>query len=501
MSKKHLDELFQERFKGFEESPDEKVWSAIEASLDKRKKKRILPLWWQLAGVAAVLIVGLLLFNPFDNMVSTDTHTITDTEQTERTPELSKDRVQTKGGNGDKTEMNGSSQSKDGSISVDESSVANTDSDSNGAISTKKAVNSADTKKNNRSNRYNGEATRHDGHQITKNKGIAEQSFPEKEQPNTEITSLDTKDSNNNPANITNEDAFIGKGEIVTANEAIAAGEENRDLETKIVDEKKSLYDEIEALEEEEEIVASKTSGNRWSAGPSIAPVYFDAIGTGSPVSPVFSANSKSGNVNMSYGLSVAYEISPKLSVRSGVHKVDYAYNTNDVFFTSSLSAFSENRIANINYSETAENIVVSSSNASLNFDSKSFDVSARSVNRSGVMAQQLGYLEVPVELSYALIDTKFGIHVIGGVSSLFLLDNEVDLTSGNLTTQIGEANNVNDLNFSANFGIGLGYQFSQKLKLNVEPVFKYQLNTFSNVDGTFNPYTIGVYSGISFKF
>jgi hypothetical protein len=116
-------------------------------------------------------------------------------------------------------------------------------------------------------------------------------------------------------------------------------------------------------------------------------------------------------------------------------------------------------------------------------------------------MAQQLGYLEVPVEVSYALVNNKFGVHVIGGVSSLFLVDNDVDLTSGNLTTQIGEANNVNDLNFSANFGIGLGYQFSQRLKLNVEPVFKYQLNTFSNVDGTFNPYTIGVYSGISFKF
>ncbi|WP_338039179.1 hypothetical protein [Maribacter litopenaei] len=203
----------------------------------------------------------------------------------------------------------------------------------------------------------------------------------------------------------------------------------------------------------------------------------------------------------MSYGLSVAYEINPRLSIRSGVHKVDYGYDTNDVYFTSSLSALSQNRIANINYAETAENLVVSSSNATLNLDSKSFDVSARSANRSGVMAQQLGYLEVPVELSYALVNNKFGVNVIGGVSSLFLVDNEVDLTSGNLTTQIGEANNVNELNFSANFGIGLGYQFSQKLKLNVEPVFKYQLNTFSNVDGTFNPYTIGIYSGISFKF
>ena len=96
MSKKHLDELFQERFKGFEETPDEKVWSAIEASLDKKRKKRILPLWWQLAGVAAVLIVGLLLFNPFNNEVSPDTHTITDTEQTDENTQFSKTRYRQK---------------------------------------------------------------------------------------------------------------------------------------------------------------------------------------------------------------------------------------------------------------------------------------------------------------------------------------------------------------------------------------------------------------------
>ncbi|KAA2219178.1 outer membrane beta-barrel protein [Maribacter flavus] len=501
MSKKHLDELFQERFKGFEETPDEKVWSAIEASLDKKRKKRILPLWWQLAGVAAVLIVGLLLFNPFNSKVSPDTHIITDTEQTDETPQLSKDPIQTKNENGRETEMNRSAESKDGSNTIDETSVADTDTDSDGTISTNKVVNSADAQSNIHSGRSYSEATKQDGQQITKNTGIAEQSLTKKDGQNTEVASVYTTQSNDTQENGTSEDAVSGTGEVVLRNETIVSAEKNKNPETKGVDEKKSLYEEIQAMEEEEK-VASRTSGNRWSAGPSIAPVYFDAIGTGSPVSPMFSTNSKSGNVNMSYGLSVAYEISPKLSVRSGVHKVDYGYNTNDVFFTSSLSAaFNENRIVNINYAETAENIVVSASNATLNVDSKSFDVSARSANRSGVMAQQLGYLEVPVEVSYALVNNKFGVHVIGGVSSLFLVDNDVDLTSGNLTTQIGEANNVNDLNFSANLGIGLGYQFSQRLKLNVEPVFKYQLNTFSNVDGTFNPYTIGVYSGISFKF
>ena len=39
------------------------------------------------------------------------------------------------------------------------------------------------------------------------------------------------------------------------------------------------------------------------------------------------------------------------------------------------------------------------------------------------------------------------------------------------------------------------------KLNLNLEPVFKYQLNTFTNTSGDFRPYFVGFYTGLSFKF
>ncbi len=116
-------------------------------------------------------------------------------------------------------------------------------------------------------------------------------------------------------------------------------------------------------------------------------------------------------------------------------------------------------------------------------------------------MAQQFGYLEIPLELNYTLVDSKFGINLIGGLSSLFLVDNSVTLTSGELITEMGEANNLNNVNFSTNIGFGVNYKFSPKIQLNIEPVFKYQLNTFSDTAGDFQPFTIGVYSGLSFKF
>jgi hypothetical protein len=125
----------------------------------------------------------------------------------------------------------------------------------------------------------------------------------------------------------------------------------------------------------------------------------------------------------------------------------------------------------------------------------------AKSPGRTGTMGQQIGYLEVPLEVNYALLDSKFGIDLIGGLSSLFLTDNSVVLQSSGKTTELGEANNINSVNFSTNVGLGLNYKFTDKLKLSVEPVFKYQLNTFNDTSGNFNPYSLGVYSGFSFKF
>jgi hypothetical protein len=128
-------------------------------------------------------------------------------------------------------------------------------------------------------------------------------------------------------------------------------------------------------------------------------------------------------------------------------------------------------------------------------------DVTGKNPTRLGTMGQQMGYLEVPLELNYALLNRKFGVNIIGGVSSLFLTDNSVVLESSGQTTEFGEANNINSVNFSTNLGLGLDYKFTPKLKFNVEPVFKYQLNTFSNTSGNFNPYSLGVYSGFTFKF
>jgi Leucine-rich repeat (LRR) protein len=118
-----------------------------------------------------------------------------------------------------------------------------------------------------------------------------------------------------------------------------------------------------------------------------------------------------------------------------------------------------------------------------------------------GSINQRFGYIEVPFEISYKLVDKKIGVEIISGLSTLFLNNNQVSIVSSGLTTILGEANNLNKIHFSTNIGLGVKYNFWKSFEANIEPTFKYQINTFSNDSGGFKPYFVGLYSGISYNF
>jgi len=50
--------------------------------------------------------------------------------------------------------------------------------------------------------------------------------------------------------------------------------------------------------------------------------------------------------------------------------------------------------------------------------------------------------------------------------------------------------------------GMGFKYGLSRRISLNVEPRIKYYLNSLnSNSSVTYKPYTIGVFTGLSYEF
>ena len=62
---KNIERLFQEKFKDFEAIPPQESWNIIASRLnEKKKKKRIIPIWFQLSGIAAsFIIIGALIWN------------------------------------------------------------------------------------------------------------------------------------------------------------------------------------------------------------------------------------------------------------------------------------------------------------------------------------------------------------------------------------------------------------------------------------------------------
>ncbi len=534
MAKKKLDELFQEKFQDFHETPDEKVWQSLEAALDKKEKsRRVIPFWWKLGGVAAVMLAGLWLINPFSNEPETNENTIItnvkqDTNNVGSEKELNTPfQEQPEDNNNGLTniiEEEPASQDlleppapeKEAYTTNENEGLVQGDkkkSDSFKGLSPKLEQHKTQVTDTNDSKEKDRKSQRRKDFELVPQKtetAVSSLKDPKKQDTLSLLKKVVKKAeegiAQNTLGNSKKEEGVeetikVQEGspeEVIT--EAVAANDTLQNSK------KKSIFDEIKKQDEEEELVAENTN-SRWSAGASVAPVFYSSFGEGSPVHSIFVENSKSGETNLSYGLSVSYELNSKFSVRSGIHKVDYGYGTDDIAFSSSLQGSATGQIDNIDYAVNSRSLVVQSKagpraqSVNNEFALQPLDVSAPQATRDGTMSQQFEYLEIPLELNYALIDKKFGVNLIGGVSSLFLIDNSVSLTSGNQVLEMGEANNINSVNFSTNVGVGFDYNFSPKVKLNIEPVFKYQLNTFSDVDGTFQPFSVGIYSGLSFRF
>ena len=520
--KKHIDRLFQEGLKDFEATPNYSVWENIEAKLNKKKKKqRVIPIWWQYAGIAAVLLllltIGGIYFNSREDI---QTNQVVETEESYNNEATIENKNTIEGLENTSEKENVITNNTDSSREKTKNS--SDDSNFNEAPSNKIAPSNESSlvehsaSKNKNESKLNKEKNKslnpkNNLMPSVNNNAIANLSKEElnddSNKNKTENNAVATSSSEEN-----NEDTLINKEK---AKELIQNSEKNNTAIAETKDEEKDALAENnidkedltieEVLEKNKNIIEKEEANNRWSIAPNAAPVYFNTLGNGSSIDPQFNNNAKSGQLNMSYGLSASYAINSKLTVRSGINKVNLGYNTNDVVVFQSVGLSSSSRaLQNVSPSNNSGSNALSSDVApTTSFESLSaarLPESLKTTNTS--INQSLGYIEVPLEIQYTLSDKKLGVNVIGGFSSFFLNDNEIysETENGNRTF-LGEANNINKVSYSANFGLGFNYKMSKKIDLNLEPMFKYQLNTFKNTSGNFTPFIIGVYTGFAIKF
>lgn len=508
--KKNIDRLFKEKLKDFEATPSNSVWENISIELQSIEKgKKGIPMWWRVAGVAAAL---LLLFtisqvvlnnntNPLQEII-VDEGTIKNSENTDL-----QDAINKKNTLSDSEQKNVSENLKSESSNFPSiSSTTNT-----GSIS---AQNDNLTKHDNE-NRYvtvsnNTQNVNRNTYKINKNELVKSSSEKSKNAltDNTNSNLYKDKVENNNidkaiidellkTVNNTSETKETYKIASTNTNvdENITESEESNTITE---NDKLSLTEEIAANEDENIEDIPKEEFDRWSIASNIGPVYFNSFGNGSSIHPQFNNNSKTGDVNMSYGISGSYAINKKLRVRAGINKVNLGYSTNNVIVYDNIGGSdSPGLLRNIKLNEAGENL------SFISIDEFNFLQVPGILNNfiESSIDQKLGFIEIPLELEYRISNKKMGISVIGGFSALFLTDNEIYSFFNGVSTLLGEATNINNTSFSANFGLGFDFKMSDKFILNLEPIFKYQINTFNNTSGNLNPYFIGIYFGLSFKF
>lgn len=545
---KNIERLFQEKFKDFEALPPEDSWDFIADRLHKKKKKRIIPIWFQLSGVAAsILLVGGLIWN-FTAQNKTEQlplfeNTIVNGKETNNNEINSKTKFSTdeslvydsKEKNNEKNSLDSDQQNNNKSKIYKENFLNKQNKINSGKTNTIITYN--ELEKNTDSNYKRKKKS---------NNNFKQQRFG-KENPETVVVSNGKKSttkrkskykSNKSNVGFENEistnlivadksskeqqimkndiDAFFEQSTtnktFVANNDSINSETNNTNVlaSTEIICKDSTLIAEVlketnplEELLKEKEVGKNEDEKeekrSKWAISTNASPVYFNSLAEGSSIDEQFNSNSKNYTTTLSIGLAGSYAINDKLSIKTGVNSINLSYNTNDVVFESRMREV-DNNIPTISRNANASNMVFSSKNGTVN--EISGDVENVIIdNNIGALKQNISYIEVPLELSYKLMDKKFGVEIIGGMSTLFLNQNNISLVTNGLEMEVGRANNLNNIHFSSNVGLGFKYSFWKSFNANFQPMFKYQINTFNQNSSNFKPYFIGLYSGISFSF
>jgi hypothetical protein len=537
----NIEKLFQESLNQLDVNAPQDAWTNIVSRLNKKKKRRILPLfWWKLGGIAAALIVGFFLGRSDLFRLNEDSNNTTVIKNTAKPSEIKTTPIakeyEQKIVNEFDSKANFLTKSK-----KTNSAVILSDEDiekSRYSVSEKKSNKSSSVVNKNLNNTLANSETKpkisKSGKTIVDKNGtqfektLADAKIVEKDgtknnqnkntvwnkfQPSEEIDfqvktkidfeasiklsdNLTDKAADNSLTEIANNKAIntatIGKQPIIGKKEI------NKKLDsTSIASAEPNALEELLHEKERKLDLNAEPKLNRWQVSTNVAPIYFSSLANGSPIDVKFESNQKSYNTSLSVGVGLQYALNKKLKIRTGVNNLSLDYNTNDIRFIQTAGA---KTLQNVNTNLAGKLLEVQTvaegpKGLTLADEQNELKVFSGSIN------QKLGYFEVPMEMSYSVINQKLGIEVLGGFSTMFLSQNEVNIVSSGLDMSIGEANNLNSIHFSGNLGFGIKYNIWKKLAAKIEPVFKYQFNTFSNNDGNFRPYVFGVYSGFSYTF
>ncbi|TQD40641.1 outer membrane beta-barrel protein [Haloflavibacter putidus] len=524
--KKNIDRVYQEQFKDFESAPREQVWKNIEHKLKNKQKRKVIliPLWYKIAGVAALVAIAFFIGKNFfytsPNTQNSVSNSPTKPIEAEDNKELQKEdfkevSIQNKNSlsaqsdqqkinkKQDNNKLKAQTKQQKSYKNQDNSRLVNASNNSGKAINPTSSIAVSEQKENSNSVNKNAQEKQNNPTNINTLAGNVLKDNKTQEKPNyfagqnrNQNFEQDKKAIISLNKNNLFQSALAKKSDsLSTAKNTLVAETETPTKGKSLVEAAKEIQDETKENSERSEETETAVATSKWQIKPSVAPVYYGGLDGGNAIDHSFSQNSSEGEISTAYGINLAYTFAKRWKIRSGIGKVNLSYNVNNIAYNSTVNARNVGALQN-----HSKNITVLSKKPMV--ESAMTEVQSKIAEfKMGTLNQKIGYITLPVEVEYALVDKRFAINLIGGASTMFLDDNQININSAEGTIKLGESANLNNLSFSTNLGLGLGYELNKKFDLNLEPTFNYQINTFSDNANGFKPYYFGVYTGFSFKF
>ena len=432
--------------------PPMDAWKNIQEKLDeKEKKKRIIPLFYWIGSTAACLVAGISIYYFNQNDAVNVNHI--PTNEVVKTKSTSKESIEKNWNNIDHTNENSSD--KKIVFSVKKSSKSN-----------QKTIQSSSSYFEN----IIGEST------------LFSNTIPNQKEDKT--LELSQKNS-------TQKDNFVQNNSSINPKNEVSEKETN----PKILEEK-PLELVLQEEEKKKEKVEIKQKSPLLTISSYINPTK--VLESKSILANEFNDYNIKNNITVAYGAKVSVRLNDKINVRSGIAKVELEQNTTNINSGINTGVYA----LSASMPKSSNNITYHS-NIRVVGDNTSHTTMTMLSSETNTMEQKVHYIEVPLEIEYKLASfDKFNILAIAGGSYFAVTKNSISLADTNTRSnyKLGEANNLNNSSYSANAGVKLEYNLSNKSSINLEPNYRYMLNPLKNVDAK-NPSLLGLNIGFSIKF
>lgn len=491
MKKQNLEDIFS-ALDNYATPPPPDLWDGIEAQLDEPKRKKSTVFWWPVAAslVLGLSLGGMLLFskdgdslsvpnkNSKNNVVIENVNPTTDTKQDPFVIQSNATAVALENKEEENTSKNKNSvikfRSKKESVQLQ--NVINSisqKSENNYLLEENTAIVGSTEKQNAMATNSNTS----DLKKLAKNQIDYQKSSINFNANQEEMLGQSTKEVDQFATNL--------KKQQIAQNEA----ETKATVANELLQLEKELAKTDES-DDESNLIDKSIPTDRWSVG-----IYAGIAASENYSNKKVLGADVSSKQTSGFGVKTNYKVSKKWAVSAGLKVNELGQSLANVSYYNKQAGLPMGLASN-DFFTVNENVAYLSSNPSYVFAADNTENAKSNSTTTATVDQNLQYIEMPLEISYSVFDSKkTNIRFNTGGFMGKLISNEVTLDG----SAIGENLNVNDFVYGSKLSSTIQYEVFKKTQVFVEPAMNYYINPIKNE--SFNQFQWGLNFGINVNF